>query len=121
MTINSTRTGWRPEPGTYVWQQMWSPVRPAPDSTLEERIALGEHYGGRRLHILLSVTWNDPAHFGRHRYVTLDADHRYADATVARLIDGTWPESWVDGMSLTESDWCVLDEADAQAEVGTLW
>lgn len=121
VTTRSTLTGWRPEPGTYVWQQMWSPVDPAHDSTLEERIERGAFYGARRLHIVLRVTWDDPAHGGRHRYLTLDADNRYSDSTVAQLIAGTWHEGWVDGMSATESDWCVLEEADAQADVGTLW
>lgn len=117
----STLTGWQPSPGTYAWQQMWSPVDPAHDSTIEERIEQGRHYGKRRLIIVLRITWDDPAHGGRDRYLTLDADNRYTAATVASIVAGTWHEGWVDGMSATESDWCVLEEADAQVEAGVLF
>jgi hypothetical protein len=118
----TTLDGWRPTPGTYAWQQMYDPWRPAYDSTIEERIAHGHHYGTRRLVIVLQITWNDPNHGGNHRYLTLDADNRYNDATVFRLIENPYAlDDWPNGMSATESDWCVLEEADAQAEAGTLW
>jgi hypothetical protein len=117
-----TLDGWLPEPGSYVWQQMYSPQIPAPDSTIYQRIQKGQTYGPRRLMRVLRIVPNDPQHSGLDRYYLIAADHKYTERTIARLMEnlgalGDWP----DGMSATESDWAVLWPADAQAEMGVLF
>lgn len=99
MTL-STLHGWLPTVGSLVWQQMYDPQRPKHDSSIEERIAAGAgFYGKRRLMRVHSVT-PDSHGPGIHRFALGEPDRH-------------GPTSW------TESDWCVLE--DAAAEEGALF
>lgn len=90
--MRSTLTGWQPRVGDLVWQQMYSPQRPAVDSTIEERISAGATYGDRRRMIVTRVVpdFNVP---GLTRWCMRKPGRDLG------------PAHW----SYVESDWCVLE------------
>lgn len=88
--------------GDLVYEQLWSPVEPAPDSTIEERIAHGRKYGQRRLMRLRGIIENY-GRVGVTRWWLVDPDRPNDDSRM----------SWV------ESDWAVLESA--ASDVGMLF
>lgn len=96
-----TTTGYLPQLGDHVWQQMYRPDRPTSSASISERIAQGDTYGERRQMIVVAIVPNyQDRQVTRWQLLPLDPAHRR----------GEFP--W----SLVESDWCVLqlDDTDPQ-------
>lgn len=90
----TTLDGYQPAPGDIVWQQMYNPQTPTPDSTITERVAAGATYGRPRLMIVREIHAHDDGR--RTRWVLQVTDPN-------RRRGGTHGYSWV------EDDWCVLE------------
>ena len=90
--------------GDVVWQQMYSPVHPEWDATLEERIAGGVLYGQRRLMRIAGISKPDPD--------MPPASVRWWLVDIERPNDES-RMSWVD------DNWCVLESAST--DVGMLF
>lgn len=94
---------------------MYDPTMPRWDSTIEERIANGRHYGQRRLMRLAGIVENyNSAEYAQS--LGSDAPSKYT--TRWWLVDPERPND-ESQMSYVESDWCVLE--DASGEGGMLW
>lgn len=102
--MTSTLDGWQPAPGDIVWQQMWSPVTPRHDSTIEERIAHGVKYKRRRRMEVVAVVRD--YELGLDRWILRPADPKDRRGEFHH--------------SIVESDWCVLEPEDP-ADEGRLW
>jgi hypothetical protein len=96
MKRSTTLRGWVPRIGELVWQTMYSPQRPAPDSTITERIEHGRVYMARRLQVVVAVV-PDYEGSGLTRWVTRKPG----------------PNQGAAHHSHTESDWCVLESVTA--------
>jgi hypothetical protein len=101
--------------GQLVWVQLYSPVHPAGDSTIEERIAHGKLYGIRRLSRLAGIV----EHYNSRAYAQeMGAAIESKDVTRYWTVDPDRPND-ASRMSWFESDWCVIE--DASGENGMLW
>ena len=101
--------------GDIVWQQMYSPVYPSPNSMIEERIAAGVLYGPRRLMRLAGIIEN----YDSTEYVrALGVESEPRLVTRWWLVDPEQPNEH-SRMSWVDSDWCVLEHA--HNDVGMLF
>lgn len=99
--------------GDLVYRQMYSPVDPAPDSTIEERIKHGRLYGPRRLMRVAGVSENyDKTEYARSMGADLPVKH----TTRWWLVDPDRPND-DSKMSWVESDWAVLESAVEDTEM----
>lgn len=106
--MTSTLDGsYEPKVGDHVWQQMYSPSKPHPGATIEERVAGGVTYGKRRRMILVAIHPDrDTTEYARS--LGMDVPERHATGWLLQAEDpkdrtGEFPFSSVD------SDWCVLE------------
>jgi hypothetical protein len=104
--------------GDIVWQQMYSPVHPSWDSTLDERIAGGVTYGTRRMMRLRGIfrdgvdgpcphAGEDGLHPLSGKPIPAHSEHYYCVA-----LDNDADTSG------TDDNWCVLEHAEVD---GALW
>ncbi|MDF1480329.1 hypothetical protein PYV02_14685 [Leifsonia sp. H3M29-4] len=99
------------EAGDLVWQQMYSPVHPRWDATLQERIDGGVLYGERRV---MRVIAAGPAVQGIHEL----SGKPLPPATWAWVLAEPGRERDRDHYSYVDDNWCVLEHVDAD---GMLW
>ncbi len=99
------------EVGDVVWQQMYSPVHPAWQSTLAERMADGQTYGRRRMMRLAGI-YRDGVdgpcpHADENGLHPLSGQpiHDHTEHYYCVGIDKPSDESW------TDNNWCVLEHA----------
>lgn len=105
--MTTTLDGYVPAPGDLVWQQMWSPQQPTPDSSIHERVAHGTPYGERRLMVVDSVT---PGHDAHDYARSLGADLPPRIVTQWVLLPADPALRRRDAyLSIVEDDWCVLE------------
>lgn len=118
----STLTGYVPEVGDLVWQQMWSPTAPHPHSSIEERVTHGEPYGARRQMIVREIIENyDADAYSRSLAAAPETlPPRLVTRWVLQETDPTRCRGECRGFSWVEDDWCVLELVDPATD-GRLW
>lgn len=110
----TTLTGYQPQIGDIVEQQMYSPQEPDWDATIEERVTNGITYGDPRRMIIREIYPHYDAN-GYQRSLGFQLPSRIVIRWALQDADPQKRRGVHAGYSWVEDDWCVLTLIDRPA------
>lgn len=114
MTGRSTLDGYVPQVGDVVWQRLYSPTQPSPDSTIQQRVEAGPAYRSRLM--ILRGIMHDYDVNAAARELGADLPPRLATRWALQDADPQQRRDECRGFSWVESDWCVLELVERPAQ-----